>query len=92
MKVAYLGPAGTYGEEAAALLAPGAEGLPSLTHAAAAQAAETVEADVAVLAIENSLNGSVAETLDILIHDSLRHGSPSLLNTGAVGPKANRRT
>lgn len=70
MKVAYLGPAGTYGEEAAALLAPGAEGLPSLTHAAAAQAAETVEADVAVLAIENSLNGSVAETLDILIHDS----------------------
>src|SRR5262245_25963983 len=70
MKVAYLGPSGTNGEEAALALAPEAELVPSSSHAQAAHIAETGVVDGAVLAIENSLNGSVAETLDTLIHES----------------------
>lgn len=69
MKVAYLGPAGTFGEEAALRFSEGAERVPCASHAAVAAAVETGTADCGVLAIENSLNGSVAETLDILIHD-----------------------
>jgi prephenate dehydratase len=71
MRVAYLGPPGTFGEEAALRYAPaGAELVPFASHAAVAAAAESGQAERAVLAIENSLNGSVAETLDILIHDA----------------------
>ncbi len=69
MKVAYLGPAGTFGEEAAIRYSEGAERIPCASHAAVAAAVEAGIADFGVLAIENSLNGSVAETLDILIHD-----------------------
>jgi prephenate dehydratase len=70
MRVAFLGPAGTFGEVAALKLDPEAEMVPCASHAAVAAAVESGEADVGVLAIENSLNGSVAETLDILIHDT----------------------
>ncbi|MFN0095584.1 MAG: prephenate dehydratase [Dehalococcoidia bacterium] len=70
MKVGYLGPPGTFGEEAATRLGAGAELVPFSSHAAAAQAAEAGSVDASVLAIENSLNGSVAETLDILIHET----------------------
>ena len=69
MKVAYLGPAGTFGEEAALRFSETAERIPCASHAAVAAAVEAGTADFGVLAIENSLNGSVAETLDILIHD-----------------------
>jgi len=70
MKVAFLGPAGTFGEEAAMRYAPGAEMVPCASHAAVAAAVDAGKADAGVMAIENSLNGSVAETLDILIHDT----------------------
>ncbi len=70
MKVAYLGPPGTFGEEAATRYAPSATLLSCPTHGAVARAVESGEADTGVMAIENSLNGSVAETLDILIHDT----------------------
>lgn len=70
MKLAHLGPPGTFGEEAALRYAPGAELLPCASHAAVAQAVEDGRADEGVMAIENLLNGSVAETLDILIHDT----------------------
>ena len=70
MKVAYLGPPGTFGEEAARRYAPAAEFLPCPTHGAVARAVESGEAGSGVMAIENSLNGSVAETLDILIHET----------------------
>ena len=70
MTIAYLGPPGTFGEEAARRYAPGAELLSCATHGAVARAVESGEAATGVMAIENSLNGSVAETLDILIHDT----------------------
>lgn len=69
-RVAHLGPAGTFGEEAARRFAPDGELLPFPSHAAVAAAVESGAADVGVVAIENSINGSVAETLDILIHET----------------------
>jgi prephenate dehydratase len=68
--VAYLGPPGTFGEEAALRFAPDAEFVARPSHAAVAAAVEAGEADAGVLAIENSINGSVAETLDVLIHEA----------------------
>ncbi len=70
MKVAFLGPPGTFGEEAARRYFPGSELLPCQTHGAVARAVEAGEAETGVMAIENSLNGSVPETLDILIHET----------------------
>jgi prephenate dehydratase len=72
MRLAYLGPPGTFGEEAARRYAPQAEHIPLPSHAAVAAAVESGMADAGVVAIENSLSGSVAETLDILIHDNTR--------------------
>lgn len=69
-RIGFLGPPGTFGEQAALAHAPGAELVPFPSHAAIAAAVEGGEADEGVLAIENSINGSVAETLDILIHET----------------------
>jgi prephenate dehydratase len=69
-RVAFLGPPGTFGEEAASRAAPGAELVPFPSHAAVAGAVDSGMADVGVVAIENSISGSVAETLDVLIHDT----------------------
>ncbi len=68
--IAFLGPQGTFGEEAAIRFAPGATLVPCPSHAAVAAAVEAGQAEVGVLAIENAINGSVAETLDILIHET----------------------
>jgi prephenate dehydratase len=70
VRVAYLGPPGTFGEEAALRVAAGGELLPFPSHAAVAAAVDAGMADAGVMAIENSINGSVAETLDILIHET----------------------
>jgi prephenate dehydratase len=70
VKLAFLGPPGTFGEEAAIRYAPGAEMLPFPSHAAVAAAVESGMADQGLVAIENLINGSVAETLDILIHET----------------------
>ncbi len=70
MRLAYLGPAGTFGEEAAIRADTAAEHVPCVSHAAVARAVDHGGAENGVVAIENSLNGSVAETLDILIHDT----------------------
>ena len=75
-RLAYLGPAGTFSEEAALRYEPSAELLPSSTEAAVVAAVDAGEADEGVLAIENSIEGSVTRTLDALIHDSqlsIRH-------------------
>ena len=68
MRVAFLGPAGTFTEEAATSYAPQAELAPYPTSHATANAVAAGEADAAVLPIENSLQGAVTDTLDILIH------------------------
>ena len=70
MKLAFLGPPGTFGEIAAMRFAPDAEMLPCPSHAAVAGAVESGLAGAGVVAIENSISGSVAETLDIFIHDT----------------------
>jgi prephenate dehydratase len=68
--LAFLGPAGTFGEEAALKYAPDAGMLPFPSHAAVAAAVESGMADMGIVAIENLINGSVAESLDILIHET----------------------
>lgn len=68
--LAYLGPAGTYTEEAAERHDPTAQRLPFPSVAAAIAAVEGGEADEAVAAIENSIEGTVTDTVDLLIHDS----------------------
>lgn len=69
-RVAYLGPPGTYTEEAARRYAPEAVRLPFSNPAAVIQAVTSHEVDEGVVAIENSLEGSVTDVLDLLIHDS----------------------
>ena len=68
--VAYLGPQGTFSEEAAILYAPGSERLPCPSIRDAAMSAELGKTDGAVLPIENSIEGSVNTTLDYLVHYS----------------------
>ncbi len=75
-RLAYLGPSGTFTEEAALRYQASAELVPFASEAAVASAVEAGMADEGVLAIENSLEGSVTRTLDVLIHEShlsIRH-------------------
>ncbi|MGD0115445.1 MAG: prephenate dehydratase [Dehalococcoidia bacterium] len=69
-RVAYLGPPGTFSEQAALLYDAQAQLVPFSTVAAVATAVASGMADEGVMAIENSLEGSVTDTLDMLIHDS----------------------
>ncbi|HEY8490956.1 MAG TPA: prephenate dehydratase [Dehalococcoidia bacterium] len=69
-RLAYLGPPGTFAEEAALRYDPEAQLLPFASFSAVATAVDSGMADEGVVAIENSLEGSVPETLDILIHES----------------------
>jgi prephenate dehydratase len=69
--IAYLGPAGTFSEEAAiAYAASEASYLPLASIPAVVTAIETGAADVGVLPIENLLEGSVTFTLDLLVHET----------------------
>ncbi|ACZ83195.1 prephenate dehydratase [Streptosporangium roseum] len=63
-KLAYLGPEGTFTEEALRILAPQAERLPRANVSAALDAARRGEADGAVVPLENSLEGAITTTLD----------------------------
>ena len=69
-RVAYLGPAGTFSELAALKYAPHSELIGCLTIAAVAAAVGTGGAEEGVVPIENSLEGSVTDTLDLLIYES----------------------
>lgn len=71
--IAYLGPAGTFSEEAAIAYAAGQADthlLPLASIPAVVTAIETGAATVGVLPIENLLEGSVNYTLDLLIHET----------------------
>jgi prephenate dehydratase len=72
MRIAFLGPEGTFSEEAALAQAErdGAtlEAFSSIP--ALVSAVETGLADAAMLPIENSLEGSVSATVDLLIHET----------------------
>ena len=71
MRIAYLGPPGTFSEEAVARcdLAAGGEAVPFPTFADAYHALLRGEADAAILPIENSIEGSVGGNLDLLVHE-----------------------
>ena len=71
--IGYLGPPGTFSEEAAMRYAAGrsdATCLPLASIPAVVTAIETSAAAVGVLPIENLLEGSVTFTLDLLIHET----------------------
>ena len=67
--LAYFGPAGTYTEEAALLYDSSANLQPFPTIAAVGQAVSSQVTDEGVVPIENSLEGSVTFTLDLLIRE-----------------------
>jgi prephenate dehydratase len=67
MRVAFLGPAGTFTEEALRASAPGpVEEIPYPSIYETVMAVHDGETDMAVVPIENSLEGSVTTTLDAL--------------------------
>jgi prephenate dehydratase len=67
MRVAYLGPPGTFSEEAVARCDLATERVPYATFADAYRAVRRGEVEGALLPIENSIEGSVGATLDLLI-------------------------
>jgi prephenate dehydratase len=71
MRIAYLGPPGTFSEEAVARcdLAGGDEPVPCQTFGDAYRALLRGEVEGAILPIENSIEGSVGATLDLLVHE-----------------------
>jgi prephenate dehydratase len=71
--IAYLGPVGTFSEEAAIAYVAGRDNsgyLPLSSIPAVVTAIETDAATVGLLPIENLLEGSVNNTLDLLIHET----------------------
>lgn len=72
MKIAYLGPAGTFTEDALGEAAPAAEFEPLRTATIhdAILAVERGEAERALVPVENSIEGSVRPTLDALAFDA----------------------
>jgi prephenate dehydratase len=72
MRIAYLGPEGTFSEEAALRQAErdNAELVAFSSFPALVSAVETGLAESAMLPIENSIEGSVSATVDLLIHET----------------------
>ena len=71
MVTAFLGPRGTFSEDAAVSFAgPNGNLLPMQSIPAAVSAVERSEATHAVLPIENSIEGAVSVTLDLLIYQT----------------------
>lgn len=69
--ISYLGPPGTFSEEAAMVYGgPEAQYLPLTSMPAVVTAIETGVATAGVLPMENVLEGSVTTTLDLLIHET----------------------
>ena len=71
IRIAYLGPPGTFTEQAAVLFAGDhirSDFVPFPSITASAEAVARREADVALVPFENSLAGAVGETHDLIIH------------------------
>ena len=72
IRIAFLGPAGTYTDDALRAAADGAqvEAVPHSSVYSAIRAVETGEADRAFVPFENSIEGAVRSTLDTLAFDA----------------------
>src|SRR5918997_6420034 len=70
MATAFLGPRGSFSEEAALLRAETDQLVAFSSFPALVSAVETGLADEAILPIENSIEGAVSTTLDLLIHET----------------------
>ena len=79
MKVAIQGEPGSFSHEAAEKLVPGAEILPCALSAEVFAALAGGAADVAVIPIENTLAGPVAEHFDLLLEHDVRVTAETLL-------------
>jgi prephenate dehydratase len=66
-KVGYLGPPGTFGEQAALRYDPQAELVPLTSNAAVVVAVARGDLEIGLAPIENSLEGAVNDTLDALL-------------------------
>lgn len=69
-RLGYLGPAGSYAEQAATVYDKNSEKAPYPSIPTVAKAVENREVSAGLVPIENSLEGAVTYTLDLLIHDS----------------------
>ncbi len=67
MRLGYLGPEGTFSEQAAILYEAEAEFVPYPSIRSVAEAVDAREIDQGIVPIENSLHGSVIDVLDFLI-------------------------
>lgn len=74
MRFAYLGPEGTFSQEALLMVAPDADSVPCIDVPTAIDAVRQGQADGAVVPIENSVEGGVNATID-----TLSHGSPLVI-------------
>ena len=66
-QVGYLGPPGTFGEQAALLFSPSAALISFTSHSAVVAAVARGDGRSGIVAIENSLEGAIGETIDSLI-------------------------
>ncbi len=69
-RLAYLGPPGTYSEEAAKLYDGDADLVAQASLPAVVGCVDAGDADEGIVPIENSLEGAVTFTVDLLIHES----------------------
>ena len=69
IRIAHLGPRGTYTEAAALAYEPDADLIAVPSVVAAAAAVQRREAEAAVCALENSIEGSVRETVDLMLRE-----------------------
>lgn len=69
-RLAYLGPRGTYSEEAAMLYDEDAELVAAATLPGVVQSVHSGEADEGIVPVENSLEGTVTFTADLLIQET----------------------
>lgn len=69
-RLAFLGPPGTFSEEAALKYDADAQLVPMATITAVVTAVDSGMADEGITPVENSIEGSVPETLDLLVHSA----------------------
>jgi prephenate dehydratase len=90
-----MGPPGTFSEEAAVAYDARAEHVPCPSIPAVAAAVEQGRADEGIVPIENSLEGAVTFTLDLLIHDSnlfIRHELVLPIHNNLLAPPGTKLT